>query len=144
MPRADAERLAAWEAMRLAVARVETTLARRLDQERDEDLSEFQTLATLVQLNRSIRMHELAEIMAIGRPTATRICDRLERDGLVERIKSPQDGRAVHVSLTKAGRAEYRRCLASYERAVHDAFGKHLDELEVNALLRTLENLPES
>jgi DNA-binding MarR family transcriptional regulator len=46
----------------------------------------------------------LADQLRIDASNGTRLCDRLQRLGLVERFRSPVDGRAVNVSLTAAGR----------------------------------------
>jgi DNA-binding MarR family transcriptional regulator len=46
----------------------------------------------------------LAEQLQIDASNGTRLCDRLQRLGLVERARSPMDGRAVNVLLTPAGR----------------------------------------
>jgi len=46
---------------------------------------------------------QLADTMAIARPTATRALDGLVAKGLVERRPSPADGREVEVHPTAAG-----------------------------------------
>jgi DNA-binding MarR family transcriptional regulator len=50
------------------------------------------------------RMTDIAELLAVNSSTATRHCDRLQRRGLVQRIRATDDRRAVRVSLTDAGR----------------------------------------
>jgi DNA-binding MarR family transcriptional regulator len=47
----------------------------------------------------------LAEQLEVNASNASRLCDRLQRLGLVARDRSSSDGRAVDVSLTSAGRA---------------------------------------
>lgn len=46
----------------------------------------------------------LARHIVVSQATATRIIDRLERDGLVKREKSSKDKRIINVSLTDLGR----------------------------------------
>lgn len=46
----------------------------------------------------------LADLAMVAKPTATRMLDTLERDGLVVRRKCVRDRRAVLVSLTGEGR----------------------------------------
>lgn len=48
---------------------------------------------------------ELAEHLEINASNASRLCDRLQRLGLLSRDRSAIDGRAVVVSLTKEGHA---------------------------------------
>lgn len=50
------------------------------------------------------RIGDLALELNVNSSNATRHCDRLQRAGLVDRQRSAQDGRAVCVSLTAAGR----------------------------------------
>jgi hypothetical protein len=141
VPRAEGEQLAAWEATRLAVIRVEAEIERLLDVQRDQELSHYRVLAVLQSHGGQMRMHELAEELVVGRSTATRICDRLQRLGYVVRERSKQDGRAVHVQLTRSGREEYRRCQPAYERFVNEVFVRYLDETDVWSLSRITEKL---
>lgn len=46
---------------------------------------------------------ELALAAGVSRPTATRMLDGLEREGVVTRRRSGEDRRCVHVTLTAAG-----------------------------------------
>jgi DNA-binding MarR family transcriptional regulator len=47
----------------------------------------------------------LADAVAVTPPTASRLCDRLVRKGLIRRRTDPRDRRAVRLALTEAGRA---------------------------------------
>ncbi len=142
MPRAEGEQLAAWEATRLAVVRAEAEIERLLHEQRNQELVHYRVLAALLGAGGQMRMHELAEEMVVGRSTATRICDRLQRLGLVIRERSKQDGRAVYVRLTRSGREEYRRCQPAYERFVNEVFARYLDETDLWSLSRVAEKLP--
>lgn len=48
---------------------------------------------------------DIAEGLGVNPSNATRICDRLQRLGLVSRTRSPQDGRVVVVGLSSHGAA---------------------------------------
>jgi DNA-binding MarR family transcriptional regulator len=54
---------------------------------------------------RVARVQQLAAAAGISASTATRILDALERRGIVRRTRSPEDRRAVAVSLTERGEA---------------------------------------
>ena len=43
----------------------------------------------------------------------TRMIDRLERKGLVRRVRSPEDRRVVNLALTEEGKAVYPKLVAS-------------------------------
>ena len=70
----------------------------------------------------SRRMHELADTLAIERYNLTRLVDRLEKDGLVTRSRSSEDGRAAFVSITTAGRALRKKMWRVYQATVADLF----------------------
>jgi DNA-binding MarR family transcriptional regulator len=46
----------------------------------------------------------LAQQLGVNPSNATRVCDRLQRLDLLSRSRSSSDGRAVHVTITPAGR----------------------------------------
>ena len=60
---------------------------------------------------------ELATTMAIDRTAMVYLLDDLERQALVERVRSPQDRRAFLIHLTPAGRAAQRRAAAALDGA---------------------------
>ncbi|TAN28792.1 MAG: MarR family transcriptional regulator, partial [Actinomycetota bacterium] len=73
------------------------------------DLAEEVTLAqyrVLVELaaRGSQNVADLAAMLGVGPSTATRMCDRLVRKGLVSRRRSTTDRRLVRVSLAPSGR----------------------------------------
>ncbi len=66
-------------------------------------LSQYGLLEGLAS-RRAARVQELAAAAGISASTATRILDALERRGIVRRVRSSRDRRAVSVSLTALGR----------------------------------------
>lgn len=54
---------------------------------------------------------ELSERTLVPHSTLSRQIAAMERDGLLTRVPSAQDARAVHVVLTPRGRARYREVL---------------------------------
>lgn len=85
-------------------------------------------------------MGELARRVAVTEKTITGIVDRLERDGLVQRERDPADRRVVHVSLSPAGAALWRRIDAEITRKLV-AFLGLLEPGDRRDLLRILEKL---
>lgn len=68
------------------------------------------------------RMHELADALAIERYNLTRLVDRLEQEGLVQRARSAEDGRAAFATITKEGRALRKKMWKVYEGTVAEVF----------------------
>ena len=65
----------------------------------------------------SMDFHDLAFRTCILRPSLTGILTRMERDGLVLRLKPVNDQRKLYVSLTKEGNVLYEHAQAQVEEA---------------------------
>ncbi|GAA3347093.1 MarR family transcriptional regulator [Amorphoplanes nipponensis] len=89
----------------LATSRVFVGLAARSLGVVGEDvtLAQYRTLVVLVSRGPQ-RVVDLAQELAVTSSTATRMCNRLVRKGLVARRERADDRRAVWVTLTAAGR----------------------------------------
>ncbi|MBI6549621.1 homoprotocatechuate degradation operon regulator HpaR [Xenorhabdus lircayensis] len=75
--------------------------------------------------SRSIDFHDLACLTCILRPSLTGILTRMERDGLIFRLKPMNDQRKLYVSLTPAGQELYEQAKGLVEegyQAIEDAF----------------------
>lgn len=55
--------------------------------------------------NDGLTQRELVERLDVEQPTMASTLTRMERDGLIERRKDPDDGRLQRIWLTEAGRA---------------------------------------
>ncbi|KUL22820.1 MarR family winged helix-turn-helix transcriptional regulator [Actinoplanes awajinensis] len=88
----------------LALSRVLVGISARALGSLDEEvtLPQFRTLILLVSRG-SLRAVDLAEELDVTPSTATRMCDRLVRKGLVARHERPADRRSSWVTLTSAG-----------------------------------------
>jgi len=113
----------AWTAFFASYRRARGRVAAQPDGELT--LSQHQVLMALDE-NEEMRVGELALAAGIAAPTATRMLDRLEQDGFIERHPSAKDRRAVAVSMTPAGEA----MLALKRNAVTDKMLHVYDSLE--------------
>jgi DNA-binding MarR family transcriptional regulator len=89
----------------LALSRVLVGVAARSLAELDEDvtLAQFRTLVVLGARGPQ-RIVDLALELGVTSSTATRMCNRLARKGLVGREERAEDRRAAWVTLTAVGR----------------------------------------
>src|SRR3954452_7140890 len=71
-------------------------------------LSQHQCLLALGDED-GLRIGEIAARAGIAAPTATRMLDSLERNGVVERRHSSEDRRAITIHLTDDGRRQLKR-----------------------------------
>lgn len=95
----------------LALGKARNLLATQLDAELKEGGINGQQLSILLALAREDARSpfELAKLLGVHPGRATRVLDKLEDIGLVQRIRSDKDRRVVHVSLTQAGRETVAR-----------------------------------
>jgi MarR family transcriptional regulator, lower aerobic nicotinate degradation pathway regulator len=84
----------------------------------EQGLSIVQTRLLGVLRDRQPTMNELAKLLALDKSSVTGLVDRAERRGLVARIPSTTDRRAVQVSLTKVGRSLGSRVATRFEADV--------------------------
>jgi MarR family transcriptional regulator, 2-MHQ and catechol-resistance regulon repressor len=99
----------------------------------------------LLRLSRSprgrLRMSELSKQLTITTGGATRMMDRLERDGLVRRVPSTSDRRVVYAEVTDTGRAELNRVIGPHLDDLIDVFTVRLSPEKVGDLERGLRAL---
>jgi DNA-binding MarR family transcriptional regulator len=107
-------------------------IVRRLDEglrvQSGLTLSSYEVLFELVRApGNRLRMAELAERLLFTRSGVTRLVDRLERDGLVERNECPDDGRGVYAILTAKGFATFESAVRPFVDGIRQMFFDRLD-----------------
>ena len=83
---------------------------------------------------------EIANRMIARDPDITRLVDRLERRGLVTRVRNPRDRRVVEVGITEKGRDLLRTLDAPVERFPRNMIG-HLGSKKLEHLRGLLEDV---
>jgi len=139
------DQLDAWSALVGVYQSVLHDVVRALENDAGMDSGVFSALAYLARAEPRGRMRpsELLELMhpRYSQPGLSRLVQRMEADGLVERRADPDDGRATVLQMTRAGRARYVRADAIYTDAVREHFGRHLDPAEARTLRGSLDAL---
>ena len=127
------------------MARVHTAILEGLETELWEahrlHFSWYDVLVTIRLSGGAMRMSELAEVALISRSAATRLVDKIEEAGYVERHVCPTDRRGMVVSLTEAGRRVQSRAAPVVLRGLQRRFGRYLDEDQAEALADTFERV---
>ena len=88
-----------------------------------------------------LRMADLAERAVVSRSNVTRLADRLEKAGLVERAHCPVDGRGTVCAITARGRALRARMWTIYRRQIDALFGQHLGAREAEDVAGIFERI---
>ncbi|HEY3764381.1 MAG TPA: MarR family transcriptional regulator [Gaiellales bacterium] len=137
----DAE-LAAWRGF----LRVHAALERELDAElvarHGLPLSSYEVLLTVADApDERMRMSEIADSVLLSRSGVTRLVDRLERDGLVERIPCEDDARGQYAVLTPGGRDAFDAARATHLAGVRRRFLELFDAGELEGMAGFWERL---
>lgn len=136
------EKLEAWRSL----LEVHSALMRRLEDELNEEiglpLTWFDVLYQLAQAPEGqLRMQELAQRLLISRSGFTRMSDRMEAAGLVERKPCPTDRRGIFVVLTDEGRRILQAATPVHLRGIGEHFADHLDGPTARSLSTALDNV---
>jgi len=131
----NAIELGAWRGM----LRVHAALVKQLDAElaaaHELPLSSYEVLLTLESApGRKRRMAELADSVLLSRSGMTRLVDRLEREGLLERDHCTDDGRGCYAVLTAAGAVALASARATHLAGVREKFLARFGEDELRLL----------
>ena len=110
-------------------------LDRALREAHGISLNEYEILARLSERpGRSMRMAQLADSVCHSRSRLTHTVKRMERDGLLERTASADDGRGVVAVMTEEGLAVLETSAPTHVESVR----RHLIDLTDDAEFATL------
>ena len=117
------EELATWRAF----LRAHSAMLRRISADLDEaglpPLPWYDVLAALREApDCRLRQVELAERVLLSNSGMSRLLDRVEKAGLVERVTCPGDRRSFHVEITRDGEEMLDRMWPVYARGIAEDF----------------------
>ncbi|HEY7792754.1 MAG TPA: MarR family transcriptional regulator [Gaiellaceae bacterium] len=117
-------------------------LARGLRQETEQlgVTSRQVTLLWLIREHRGLSLRELAAEERVSAPAVSGIVDRLEKAGLIERVRDADDRRRVGLTLTDDGERLLRRVRARRTTWLAERL-KGLDDDELAAVEAAIEPL---
>jgi DNA-binding MarR family transcriptional regulator len=90
-----------------------------------------------------LRPFELEKAVLLAQYNLSRIVDRIERAGYVERRACDDDGRGQRIVITKAGLAIRRKMWPIYSQAIEAAIGQHVSRNDAEVLDELLGRLIE-
>jgi DNA-binding MarR family transcriptional regulator len=131
----DATELAAWRGL----LRVHASLMKALDAELEAahrlPLTSYEVLIQLADApDHRMRMCDLADSVLLSRSGMSRLVDRLERDGLLERAACPADARGSYAVITPAGLDVLVEARPTHHAGIRRRFLAHFSEDELHRL----------
>ncbi len=134
--------LRAWRGL----LRAHACLAKRLDAELEQahglPMSSYEVLGHLEEASGGrMRMCELAEQAQLSRSGLTRLVDRLERDGLLERCSCKHDARGAYACMTGAGRELLDAARATHVTVIREQFLSRFAEDQLASFAEMCERI---
>lgn len=134
--------MAAWRSFLEAHRRIMDLLEGELREYADLPLTWYDVLVQLSETpTRSLRMQELADAVLLSKSGLTRLIDRMETAGLVQRAPSEDDGRGIVAVLTDTGFERLRASAPTHVAGVREHFADRLRPGEAAVLAQALSRI---
>jgi DNA-binding MarR family transcriptional regulator len=133
--RLDTRELRAWRGLLRVHAQLSKALDAQLDAAHGLQLTSYEVLMYLSDAEGGrMRMNDLAASVLLSRSGLTRLVDRLERDGYLERCSCAHDARGAFAVLTPTGREKLDAARETHLAGVRQLFLSHFSEEELDVL----------
>lgn len=117
----DEAEMAAWRSYIVATLKLRQRLHRELADRHDVSLTDYEVLVCLdMQVDRRMRMSELAVLMGSTKSRLSHQVGRLEDARLVRRVRDPEDKRGVITELTEEGKALLGKAAPTHVEGVRE------------------------
>jgi DNA-binding MarR family transcriptional regulator len=135
------ERLRAWRLYFESALALNDVLDAELERDAGIPLREYDALVHLEEAPEGLRMNELAERILYSKSGFTRVVDRMEKAGLVRRVRPENDRRSILLVLTAEGRKTMEQARSQHRNAIEEHFSRHLSDTDIKALTRAFEKV---
>src|SRR5438552_12095967 len=133
------ERLRAWRLYFESALALQDILDGELERDAGMPLRWYDALVHLEETPDGLRMNELAERILYSKSGFTRVVDRLEEAGLVQRVRPENDRRSILVVLTDEGRTAMERARRQHRHALEHDYSQPHSDTDIKPLTRALE-----
>jgi DNA-binding MarR family transcriptional regulator len=132
----------AWMGLLRTRERLMQELDRELEHAHGVSLAEYDVLMHLeASPEHNLRMAELADAVLLTRSGLTRLVDRLEARGLVERRRCPSDARGLWATLTNVGAELLHEATTTHTDGIRRLFLAQLDSDDLDHLVTAWDKL---
>jgi DNA-binding MarR family transcriptional regulator len=135
------DRLRAWRLYFESALALVDVLDTELERDAGIPLRWYDVLVKLEESPDGLRMSDLAERILYSKSGFTRVVDRMEDAGLVQRVRPENDRRSIFVSLTAKGEETMQRARRYHRHGIEHHFSRHLSDTDAKALIRAFEKI---
>jgi DNA-binding MarR family transcriptional regulator len=129
-----------------SLMRAHACLAKRVDAELEQShrlpVTSYEVLCALDEaIDGRMRMCDLAEQAQLSRSGLTRLVDRLEAEGLIERCSCQHDARGAYACLTGDGHDRLEQARETHLAVVREQFLCHFSAAELDLMAAMWERI---
>jgi DNA-binding MarR family transcriptional regulator len=136
------DRFVVWTMLLETHAALVDILESELDEVGGLPLTWYDVLAQLeMSPEGRLTMKELARSVLLSKSGITRLIDRMERAGMIERAACPADRRVVYAEVTPAGKALFQKAAPVHLRGIEWHFSGHLTGEEARIMRAGLDKV---
>ena len=132
-----------WLRLLTCTTLIENEVRARLRTQFAATLPRFDLMAQLERMPDGLTLGELSRRMMVSNGNITGLVERLVGQGVVERVRNPEDRRAAFVRLTPAGRRAFAAMAEGHAAWIADLFAELSDGDRVQ-LMRLLGRMKQS
>ncbi|MGH2496007.1 MAG: MarR family winged helix-turn-helix transcriptional regulator [Ktedonobacteraceae bacterium] len=138
----EQSRLVAWRSFLTAHAALINQIERELQEAGVVPLSWYDVLFALYDApGQRLRMNELASAIVLSRSGLTRLVDRLEAEGLLNRERSASDRRGAFAVLTEKGIEAMRNAWPVYAKGIDEHFARYLSDEDTRIMIGVFQSI---
>lgn len=138
--RSETKHLAATHMMH-ALEPLGSAIEARLRRETGSHLIDSEALRVIDTAGQPLRMTDIAVRLVVSKAGATKVIDRLEKQGFVRRTQDQNDRRSYLVAVTTDGRAALARHRPVVDAAIEAMWSRHLSAAEARTVLELADRL---
>ncbi len=142
MPMPSDTTIEIWIRLTRAQQHILSAIEKALKQSRLPALAWYDVLLELNRAdNKGMRPFELQKKLLLPQYSLSRLLDKMEQAGVLERMVCPQDGRGQQLVVSQTGKAMRKRMWEVYRAQLNQAIGEKLNEKDLVGLSALLQKL---
>ena len=136
--------MAAWLLLLRTHTRLWDQIEAHMRREHGLTMARYDVLAQLHMAGGRLGLSELAAAIALSPSGLSKLLDRMDASGLVQRDPDPDDARAAFATITPRGRALARSARASHHELLRRTFASALNDRDIADLTRIMTRIDAS
>jgi DNA-binding MarR family transcriptional regulator len=120
---------------------LKAVLEQRLQAATGMVLADNEALLNIGHSQEPLRMSDIADRLVLSPGGATKVIDRLEDMGCVERHPDPSDRRATVLELTDRGRSAIEQNRAIIDAGLQEVWSEHVTDAEAEVLVAVMDRV---